>query len=175
MQRQPGAAGGKQRRCGNCKSPDAVGERKPSGWAGFTPELPLPVATALRVHAETQSLDRETRDPPPPHRFLWEGEGGSSRVLVLSELRCSKKFSLPLPRGRALGVPERRPGAAPRGGTRRQNSGSAARPSLRPPLVSQVPRSEDFQPCPPLQLGLPAEVLLRWAFVNPRPRQVSKA
>ena len=66
MQRQPGAAGGKQRRCGNCKSPDAVGERKPSGWAGFTPELPLPVATALRVHAETQSLDRETRDPPPP-------------------------------------------------------------------------------------------------------------
>ena len=118
---------------------------------------------------------RDARPPPPPHRFVWEGEGGSSRVLVLSELRCSKKFSLPLPRGRALGVPERRPGAAPRGGTRRQNSGSAARPSLRPPLVSQVPRSEDFQPCPPLQLGLPAEVLLRWAFVNPRPRQVSKA
>ena len=75
MQRQPGAAGGKQRRCGNCKSPDAVGERKPSGWAGFTPELPLPVATALRVHAETQSLDRETRDPPPT-AFYGKGKEG---------------------------------------------------------------------------------------------------
>ena len=56
MQRQPGAAGGKQRRCGNCKSPDAFGYSLPSGWAGFTGELPLSVATALRVPAKTQSL-----------------------------------------------------------------------------------------------------------------------